>query len=312
MASKTPSRKPAKSSGQNPPRGWKDPLAPQQPLVSTRWLLTAIGIMVGVAALCAYGTLCLLFYQGQWQMLFHPSRSVQKTPAAAGLRFDDIHFNYTETGQAQLTGWWIPADSGSRYSADTVLYLHDGKGSLSDTIPQLAALHALGIGVFAIDYRGFGKSSGTHPTERMANDDANAAWIYLTSTRHLPMQSIVLYGSGTGATFAAELAARYAAPVILEDPNPPASAIFKTDARTHILPMFLLQNETLDPTSTLAHLATPKLFLDRSPAHDRTAKLFKAAADPKTYYDLRGAAPATWRRAMTRFLDEVPAAPANP
>jgi len=41
--------------------------------------------------------------------------------------------------------------------------LHNGSGSLSDTLPQLQALHNLGINVFAFDYRGFGKSLNVHP-----------------------------------------------------------------------------------------------------------------------------------------------------
>jgi uncharacterized protein len=306
MSPKTPARKAAKPSAAKHPPGWVDPLRPQQPLVSTRWLLSAIAIMLVAAAACAYGALCLLFYQGQWQMLYHPSRTVTSTPASAGLRYDNIRFDYTETGVARLTGWWIPADPNARYSADTILYLHDGKGSLSDTLPQLTALHSLGINVFAFDYRGFGKSSGAHPTERLANIDADAAWTYLTDTRHLPIQSIVVYGSGTGATFAAELAAHHAAAaLILEDPNPPAREIFHADARARILPLWLLQNETLDPQPTLASLSTPKLFLDRDASQNRAEALFKSAATPKGYFDLRKSPAAVWTETLRRFLDEV-------
>ncbi|MBT9330712.1 alpha/beta hydrolase [Paracidobacterium acidisoli] len=312
MSSKTPSRKAAKPSAAKHPPGWIDPLAPQQPLVSGRWLLSAIAIMLAAAAACAYGALCLLFYQGQWQMLFHPSRSVAQTPSSAGLHYDDIRFDYTETGLARLTGWWIPAAPNARYSADTILYLHDGKGSLSGCLPQLTALHRLGISVFAFDYRGFGKSSGAHPTERTANDDAAAAWSYLTDTRHLPVRSIAVYGRGTGATFAAALAVRYAPPaVILEDPNPPARVIFHADARARILPLWLLQNEFLDPAPALARLSTPKLFLDAGSAHARTAELCSAASDPKICSDLRGAGSDLRDETLRRFLDQVFAAPAD-
>jgi hypothetical protein len=313
MPSKSPSRKPAKSSGRKqPPPGWIDPLRPQQPLVSGRWILSALAITVIAAALCAYGALCLLFYQGQWQMVFHPSRTVAATPASAGLRYDDIRFDDTETGQPQLNGWWIPATPDAPYSADTILYLHDGKGSLSDTLPQLAALHSLGINVFAFDYRGFGKSSGAHPTERLATEDAGAAWSYLTDTRHLPIQSLAVYGTGTGATFAAALATRRApAAIILEDPNPPASEIFRADARARILPLWLLQKEFLDPRPALAGLSTPKLFLDRTPSQNRAEALFKTSAEPKVYFDLRKSSPAVWTETLHRFLDEVLTAQAD-
>src|ERR1700679_1795109 len=114
------------------------------PTVSARWLLTALAVALAGAVLCGYAALCLLFYQGQWQMLFHPSRAITITPASAGVAFDEIHFEVTETRLAQLNGWWIPATPGSRRAADTILYLHDGRGSLSDTVPALTSLHALG------------------------------------------------------------------------------------------------------------------------------------------------------------------------
>ena len=292
--------------------GTQSPGETEQPLVSARWLLSAFAIMLVIAAACTYGALCLLFWQGQWQMLFHPSRTIAATPATAGIPFEEIHFDDTETGQPQLNGWWIPAATNARYSADTILYLHDGKGSLSDCLPQLTALHNLGISVFAFDYRGFGKSSGAHPTERTATEDADAAWQYLTDTRHLPIQSITVYGTGTGATFATALAAHHApAAIILEDPNPPASEIFHADARARILPLWLLQNETLAPAPALAALNTPKLFIDRTPSQNRAETLFKASATPKSYFDLRKSSTDVWTETLHRFLDEVLAARAD-
>ncbi len=87
-----------------------------------------------LAAICAYATLCLLFYQGSWQLIFHSSREVTSAP---DISYQEIQFDYTETGKPQLTGWWIPAETGTRYPGSTILYLHDGQGSLSDTIAQL-------------------------------------------------------------------------------------------------------------------------------------------------------------------------------
>src|SRR5271168_5647592 len=72
----------------------KDPLAQQQPLVGGRWLLYAIPGVVALAAVCTYLTLCLLFYQGQWQIVFHPVRSITATPATVGLKYDAINFDY--------------------------------------------------------------------------------------------------------------------------------------------------------------------------------------------------------------------------
>jgi uncharacterized protein len=231
-------RKAQRQAARKPPPGWKDPLAPQQPLVGGRWLLYSVLGVVAVAAVCAYLTVCLLFYQGQWQIVFHPSTAITTTPATAGLKYDAISFDYTGTGVAQLTGWWIPAEPAASKN-QTLLFLHDGHDSLSDTTTQLRALHSLGINIFAFDYRGFGKSMDTHPSETRVYDDADAAWNYLTDIRHLDPRSIVLYGTGLGATIAAETAIHHheSPALILENPAPPALNLIAADERTSILPI---------------------------------------------------------------------------
>ena len=107
----------AKLKRHTPPPGWKNPLAPQQPLASARWLLGGVAATLGLAAVCVYITFCLLFWQGQWQLVFKPSHTITATPANAGMKFDEISFNATETGTLQLNGWWIPAERNAPYSA---------------------------------------------------------------------------------------------------------------------------------------------------------------------------------------------------
>ncbi len=98
---------------------------------------------------------------GSWSSSHH--RTITATPSSVGLKYDEIRFDSTETGILQLDGWWIPADRSP--SASTLLLLHDGSGSLSDTLPQLQTLHNLGMNIFAFDYRGFGKSVNIHPSQ---------------------------------------------------------------------------------------------------------------------------------------------------
>jgi len=296
---------PGSHSGAPSHRNGRDAASPP-PTVSGRWLLTAFTITILLAACCGYGALCLLFYQGQWQLLFHPSRSISSTPASEGVAFNDIRFDVDETGSPRLDGWWIPASPQGRYAADTMLYLHGNRGSLSDSVPALRELHDLGINVFAIDYRGFGISVGRHPTERLATQDSIAAWTYLTDTRHIPARDLVVFGDGVGATFAAHLAAQFApAGIILENPNPPASSVFATDARVRILPMFLLQKEKLDPTGDLVRAHLPRLFIERGADEGRAHQLFEVSSYPKQYFDLRSSSPAEVAAILRRFLDQV-------
>lgn len=286
---------------------WSDPLRPQKPLISGKWLLSAIGITLVIAVICAYATLCLLFYQGSWQFLFHPSHTVSAGP---NVPYQNIQFDDTETGKLQLTGWWIPADATARYAGSTILYLHNGRGSLSDTVAQLEALHTLGINVFAFDYRGFGKSAGIHPSEISMNQDVDAALAYLTGTRHLPAHSIIIFGTGLGATIAVAAAARHpeVAALVLENISPDALAIFAADRRTKILPVRLLTSDRFDATEILKTLPTPKLFLERGNgplAHN----LFTIAAMPKQFFQIAPQDQTQYLETLQRFLDELPSHP---
>ena len=262
-----------------PPPGWINPLAPQQPLASVRWILGGLAATLLLAMLCVYATFCLLFWQGQWQLVFRPSRTITATPPSVGLKYDEIRFDSTETGILQLDGWWIPADRST--PASTLLFLHDGSGSLSDTLPQLQALHNLGMNIFAFDYRGFGKSVNIHPSQASTYEDADAAWRYLTDTRHLSPSAIVLDGVGLGAAIAVETARRHpqAAALILEDPKPPTLDSLQFDARTRLMPVRLLFHDRFDPTQTLASLRTPKLMLYS--AHGANGLYYGQAAEPK-------------------------------
>jgi uncharacterized protein len=298
---KRPSAKKAVKQGR--PTGPSAAPQPQQPLVSGKWLLSAIGIVVGLAVICAYATLCLLFYQGSWQLIFHPSHTVSTSP---NIPYQEIQFDYTETGKPQLTGWWTPAATDARYRDNTILLLRDGRGSLSDTVAQIETLHTLGINIFAFDYRGFGKSADLHPSEASMNQDADAALAYLTGTRHLPAHSIVMYGTGLGAPIAASGAAHHpeTAALILENLSPDASTLFAADARTRILPVRLLTSDRFDATETLKTLQTPKLFLDRGNS-PQTRNAFSIANTPKQLFQIAPEDHGKYFESMQRFLDEV-------
>jgi uncharacterized protein len=297
------------------------PPADPTPQVSGKWLLRALVISLVAAAACAYLSLCLLFYQGQWQIVFHPSRTITSTPAAVGLRFDEVRFDATESGELQLDGWWIPADPASRYANSTLLFFHDGKGSLSDSVVELRTLRALGINLFAFDYRGFGLSQNTHPSEERMYQDADAALNYLIDTRHLNSRNIVVYGEGLGATIAAEIAVRHSSlpALILEDPAPTGLALIQSDPRTRLLPVRLLFHDRLELQPKLRDLKTPKLFLSvqkdsiDTPSTERTKAAYRSAAEPKEYFDLNtgfaGEGLPHFMESLRRFLDEHLAAP---
>ena len=231
--------------------------------VSGRWLLMAGGISVVGAALCAWGALCLLFWQGSWQLLYHPSATVARTPASVGLAFDPVAFAATEAGVPRLAGWWIPAAADGKYARYTVLYLHGQTGNLGDAVDHLAELHGLGVNVFAFDYRGYGQSQFVHPSEAHWREDADWALGYLTGTRHLAAETILVDGRDLGANLALEVGAAHAelGGVVLESPvASPVSAIFD-DPRAGLVPARLLVADRYDAEKAGNGLLIPSLWM---------------------------------------------------
>ena len=231
-------------------------------LVSGRWILSAIGIAIGAAALCIWVALCLLFWQGSWQLLYHPKAAVTRTPASVGCPFDSIAFDTGASGLPQLHGWWIPGPFHPRY---TVLYLHGADGNLGNIVDTLIPLHAAGVNVFAFDYRGYGTSRFEHPSEARWREDADAALSYLTDTRHIPLANIVIAGNGLGANLALEIAAPHPAlaGVVLDSPlRDPAGLIFD-DPRAHLVPAHLLVSDRWNMTEPAARLRIPSLWFRR-------------------------------------------------
>jgi uncharacterized protein len=293
-----------------PPR----PNAPTE-VVDPVWLAKALGLSLLAALLCAWLTVCLLFYQGDWQLVLHPSRTVAQTPASLGVPFEAVRFDASETGQPRLTAWQIPAAPGGKYAGFTVLYLHDGAGSLGDAVPALALLHSAGINVFAIDYRGFGLSdASSHPTQTSMAEDSAAALAYLTATRHIPASAILLCGAGLGASLAVSLAHSHpeVPAIILEDPNPDPTATALAANSSNFIPVRVLFHQRFEIAAALSTLTTPKLLIaggGGSPANITDLRamqaLFKQAASPSFSLTLPMAGyDEAYRTGLTRFLDQ--------
>jgi pimeloyl-ACP methyl ester carboxylesterase len=277
------------------------PAAPD--VVSPIWLAKAIALTIIAALLCGYLTFCLLFYQGQWQLVLHPTRTSASPASIAGIPYELVRFGPDESATPQLTGWWIPAAPGSPYASITILFLADSNGSLVNSIPILASLHNLGLNVFAFDYRGYGQSAPARPSQQSMTQDTDSAWQYLTATRAISPQRIVPYGSGIGTSLATRLAAAHDTipALILDTPRADLLDVAMRDPRARLLPVRLLFHERFPLAEPLSTLRTPKLLLSRSTSPDQT---FLHAADPKFTVELASPSEALYNQSLTRFLDQ--------
>jgi len=288
-----PSPKPTKHKSQPPPPEVVDPI----------WLVKALAFMVLAALFCGYLTFCLLFYQGQWQLVLHPVHTTTSPKSIAGTPYELIRFGPDESATPQLTGWWIPSAPGGRYSHTTILFLPGSDGSLENCIPTLASLHNLGIDVFAFDYRGYGQSAATHPTQQNMTRDADAAWQYLTTSRAIPEPQIIPYGVGTGTSLVAHLALTHSAipAIILDSPHTDLLQVALRDPRSNLLPTHLLFTQRFPLAEPLSTLQTPKLLISRTASPDQA---FLTAAAPKLTVEFPTPSEALYALSLTRFLDQ--------
>jgi fermentation-respiration switch protein FrsA (DUF1100 family) len=167
-------------------------------LKTLRRLLLAL---VGLAIVGAGGLYVATPFIEQ-RLTFKPRKYDPAQPWTLPANTEDI--SLTTADGVRLHGWFFAA--AEPRTGLTVLYLHGNSGTLRGVTGDAQFLQARGFDVFAIDYRGYGKSEGTSESEATLLSDGRAALRYLTDTRKIAPDSIVLWGHSLGTVPAAELA----------------------------------------------------------------------------------------------------------
>ncbi len=196
-----------------------------------------------------------------------------------------------------------------------LLFLHGNSATIASrvNIARYRRLRALGLSVFAPEYRGFGGLAGV-PTEPGLYADARAAFDYLTGTLHVPPTRIVIYGWSLGSAVAIDLAANVdEAAVILE--GAPASLVGIGARRYPLFPIRLVMRNPFESIARVDRVRSPMLFL-HSPEDDIVPyedgrRLYDRAQPPKRFVDVRGGHvdavqvdEAVFFSAIRAFLDE--------
>ncbi|MGO9436069.1 MAG: hypothetical protein ACLPH3_11900 [Terracidiphilus sp.] len=285
-------------------------------MVSARWIAKAVAIALLAAALCVWGALCLTFWQGSWQLLYHPAAQVTRTPANIGLPFDSVDFAAAESGQPQLHGWWIPSVPNRRF---TGIYLHGADGNIGDTLDPLIPLHSVGLDILDFDYRGYGMSRFIHPSEPSWREDAESAIAYVRDTRHVDAGTMILVGKGLGADLALEVASAHPelAGVVLDDPlDTPTDAIFN-DSRARLVPAHMLVHDRWDTAVSSTNLKVPSLWFYQATASGQPRLLTTKAYDKvetrkmRVWLDSSPDAEKNYVLALSRWLDDLQARSQN-
>lgn len=285
----------------------------------------------------AYAAVLLLVFVFQSRLVFYPEvgRTVTLSPEAYGLRFEEVRIGTSDN--ETLVAWWVPAED----ARGAVLFFHGNAGNISHRLDYLLMFNRLRYTTLIVDYRGYGRSTGS-PSEEGTYRDAEAAWDYLRHARAARPEHVVIAGESLGGAVASWLAARVS---LIPSPSPEggretdgaplregegpgvragprAVLLFSTftsatDLGADVywfLPVRILSRIGYDNLDNLKSIRAP-VFIAHSRDDDivpyrHGRKLYEAAREPKAFLEMRGGhndgfifARTEWVAQLAAFLD---------
>lgn len=168
-----------------------------------------------------------------------------------------------------------------------MLYFHHNAINIGANVSQAHKFQQLGYAVLLIDYRGFGLSEGSFPTETQLYEDAQAAWVYLTRDRQVPASQIVIYGHSVGGAIAIDLAIKHpeARALIVQSSFTSLREMTKRFGLFWILPVDLILRQHFDSLQKIKSLRIPLLIIhgtaDPQIPVAMGQALYQAAPEPK-------------------------------
>jgi hypothetical protein len=186
-------------------------------------------VLASVVALAALAALALVVRWAESSVVFFPMRGEFATPATLGLPFEAV--TLTTSDGERVHAWWMPHER----PAALVVYFHGNGGNLSVWLDILARLNRRGFSVFAVDYRGYGLSTGS-PTEKGLYRDVDAIVAHVRTLPRPDGTPVVYWGRSLGAAMAARAATRTAPDgIVLEAGFPSARAVARSSPVLFVL-----------------------------------------------------------------------------
>ncbi len=247
--------------------------------------------------------------------IFFPNRTLQATPEAVGLAYEEVLFPAADG--VPLHGWYLPGDRGK----PLVLFAHGNAGNISHRLENLTGFYRLGLPVFIFDYRGYGRSGG-QVTERGTYQDIRGALAWLKKRGWEP-GNMIYFGRSLGAAVALQLAVEEPpAGLVMESAFTSVAALgWRLQPLTYALFGWWTISSRYDNLAKIGQLRCPLLLFqgdrDRIVSPAMARQLFSAAPQPKTLYLIPGAGhndtceiggSAYWQQWQT-FIDRLPLPP---
>jgi alpha-beta hydrolase superfamily lysophospholipase len=251
----------------------------------SRPLFVRVAVTAGLLLALITGG-CAALQHEERELTFRPAREAASWYAGLPAGVEEVTVPIPAgDGGDHIDAWWWPAEDAS---APAVLYLHGARWNLTGQVYRLRQLRDFGFSVFAIDYRGFGRSAGELPSEETVYQDARAAWNWLAQ-RQPDRARRFIYGHSLGGAVAIDLAAS------LEPSQPAAGLIIEStftsladiaaELSSRWLPFSLLLSQKFDSIDKMTKVSAPVLIVhgegDRYVPYRFSQALFDAAKAPK-------------------------------
>ncbi len=256
-------------------------------LLRRPWLSTLAASLALLLVLAG----CASLDEQQRKWVFQPSKESWWGGAAGAEGMQDtwIEFHSAESdSDVRLHGLWLPQPNAD---APVLLYLHGARWDVRSSSFRMRNLHELGFAVLGIDYRGFGQSTDTLPSETLAYEDARAAWDWLLA-RH-PDAKPYIFGHSLGAAIAVQLASEVdnEGGLIVEGSFPSIAAVVGS-FRYGWLPVGPFITQRFDAASRIDKIGSPLLVVhgerDTLIAPALGQALYEQAKDPKRFVLVEG------------------------
>jgi fermentation-respiration switch protein FrsA (DUF1100 family) len=189
---------------------------------------------------------------------------------------------------------WLTADDGVRINAwflansaspKVLLWFHGNAENIGMGLEQMKTLSHLGINIFAIDYRDYGKSEGS-PNEAGVYRDGEAAYRYLVEARHFVPRNIFIYGHSLGGAVATEIAYRHECGGLIVE----SSFTSARDMARKIMKIPFMEYVTksrFDSIGKIPQIHAPVMIIhgreDKLIPFSMGQRLYAAAREPKTF-----------------------------
>jgi uncharacterized protein len=260
----------------------------------------------------AMAALKLLVWWLEPKMAFFPFKGIQETPASVGVAFADLRIP-TSDGET-LHAWWFESAS----PRAQIVYWHGNGGNLSLWMPVLVDLYKRGFSVLAVDYRGYGDSTGK-PSEQGIYRDGEAAVEYFNSKLARKNVPTIFWGRSLGCSVASYTATKHTpSGMVLESPFPDVAFLFTNNPVMRVLSVF--SSYQFATARHLEQYAGPLLVVhgdaDSIIPFAAGKRVFERAATPKKYFavlpganhnDVYGSHP-DYAAIIDRFLFTIPSA----